>query len=143
SEDLSYSLNQQYELQYKYTALQKHLNLDAEALNKIANEQRLADFDEASAKQDKKDNLTAATTVSADSTVTITSIAKDEAGNDRGIFRSRLKLSESGAPDLIKGLEGKSVGDRVTVTLNGVSHDVELLAIRNPVVAPATVEATH
>ena len=57
SDDLGSALNQLYELQYKYTALQKHLNLDVEALNKIANQQRLLDFDEAAVKQDAKDNL--------------------------------------------------------------------------------------
>lgn len=143
SEDLGSALNQLYELQYKYNAVQKLLNLDQEALNKIANEQRLADFNDASAKQDVKENLVASDVVAADSTVTITSVASDDQGNDRGIFRSRLKLSESGVPDLIKGLDGKKVGEKVTVKLNGFDHEVELLSIRNPAQVEAQPEATH
>ena len=143
SEDLGYALNQVSELQYKQSALQKHLNCDAAALDKIANEQRLVDFDKASAKQDSQDNLTTAEVVSADSTITLTSEAKDEAGNDRGIFRSRIKLSESGSPDLIAQLTGKTVGTKVQVKLNGVDHTVELLAIRNPTQVEAVQEATH
>ncbi len=142
SEDLGSALNQLYELQYKYTALQKHLNLNVEDLNKIANEQRLKDFDEASVKADEKENLEVAETVEADSTITLTSVAKDEQGNDRGIFRSRIKLSESGVPDLINGLTGKKVGDKVQVKLNGVDHEVELLSVRNPKKEVAA-EVTH
>lgn len=145
SDDLGSALNQLYELQYKYNAVVKLQGLSAEELNKIGNEQRLADFNEAAAKADAKDGLTVAETVEATSIVTLTSEAKDEAGNDRGIFRSRLQLSESGVPDLIAGLTGKKVGDKVPVKLNGVDHVVELLSIRNPapaVEAPAA-EVSH
>lgn len=146
-DDLGSALNQLYELQYKYTAVQKHLNLDVEALNKIANEQRLKDFEEGSAKADEKELLAPADAVGQDSTIVITSTAKDESGNDRGIFRSRLKLSESGVPDLINALQGKKVGDKVQVKLNNVDHEVELLSIRNPLQTAeqvaTTTEATH
>ena len=143
SQDLGNALNQLYELQYKYTALQKHLNLPTEALNELANQQRLVDFNDAAAKQDTKDALIEATEVGADSTVTLTSEAKDETGADAGIFRSRIKLSESGVPDLITGLTGKKVGDKVAVNLNGLEHTVELLSIRNPTEVQPALEATH
>ena len=145
SDDLGSALNQLYELQYKYTAIQKHLNLDAAALDAVANEQRLKDFNAGSVAADAKENLIEAAAVAADSTVTITSTAKDEQGTDRGIFRSRLKLSECGVPDLISGLAGKAVGDKVQVKLNGVDHEIELLAIRNPaqVAVEVVPEATH
>lgn len=143
SDDLGAALNQLYELQYKYNAVSQHLKLDEKVLNDIANQQRLVDFNDAAAKQDVKDGLVAADTVGADSTVVITSTATDEQGKDRGIFRSRLKLSESGVPDLISGLAGKKVGDKVTATLNGISHQVELLAVLNPAPVEAQPEATH
>ncbi len=144
SDDLGSALNQLYELQYKYNAVVKLQGLSAEELNKIGNEQRLVDFNEASAKADAKDGLLVADVVGADSTVTITSDAKDADGHDRGIFRSRLLLRECGVPDLIKELEGKKVGDKVTVKLNNLDHTVELLSIRNPapVEAPAP-EVSH
>ena len=142
-EDLGSAMNQLYELQYKYTALQKHFNVDSEVLNKIANEYRLKDFEETATKQDGVDKLTAADTVGTDSTVVITSTATDADGNDRGIFRSRLKLSESGVPDLITGLNGKKVGDKLNVKLNGVDHEVELLSIRNPIPVLETLTAEN
>lgn len=143
SDDLGATLNQLYELQYKYNALAKHLNVDENVLNELANKQRLVDFEEAAVKQDAKEGLVSADVVTADSTIVITSVAKDEKGNDKGIFRSRLKLSESGVPDMISGLDGKKVGDKVTVKLNGLDHEVEVLAIRAPTQAETQQEVSH
>lgn len=143
SDDLGYALNQLSELQYKYGAAVKALNLSPEELNKIGNDQRLVDFNEASAKADVKEGLEAADAVAENSTVTITSTAKDPEGNDRGIFRSRLELAKSGVPALISGLQGQAAGAKVTVQLNGLDHEVELLSIRNPKVVEATAEVSH
>ncbi len=46
-------------------------------------------------------------------------------------------MAECGVPALIKGLTGQVAGTKVPCTLNGVDHQVELLAIRNP--PPAVV----
>jgi hypothetical protein len=132
SDDLGMALNQLYELQYKYGALQKHLKLDTDELNKIANEQRLVDFNEAAAKQDASEKLIEVEAIGADSTIVLTSTATDDKGNDCGIFRSRVKLTDSGVPELIQGLQGKKVGDKVTVKLNDLDHTIEVLAIRDP-----------
>jgi hypothetical protein len=132
SEDVNAAMQQLMEVQYKLDAVTKHFNLDPKVLADIANQQRLVDFTDASVKADIKDNLINADVVSEDSTVVITSKATDENGNDRGIFRSRLKLSEAGVPDMIAAFQGKQVGDKVTTKLNGLDHEVELLAIRNP-----------
>lgn len=132
SDDLGFALNQLSELQYKYGAVVKALKLSAEDLNKIGNEQRLIDFDEASIKADAKEALAAADVIGQDSTVVITSTAKDPEGHDRGIFRSRLKLADCGVPALIQELQGKSAGTKINVQLNGLDHEVELLSVRNP-----------
>lgn len=143
SDDLGFALNQLNDLQYKNTALIKHFNVSTETLDKLANEQRLLDFNEAAEKADAKESLVVADVASGESTVTITSTAKDESGNDRGIFRSRIKLVESGSPDLIAALTGKKAGDKVQVKLNGVDHEVELLAIRNSSLVAATTETVQ
>jgi hypothetical protein len=145
-DDLGAALSQLTELQYKYTALQKHLNLDTAALDKVANEQRLKDFEAGSIAADAKENLQVADVVGADSTITITSTSTNDKGEDGGIFRSRLKLAECGVPDMITALTGKTVGSKTDVKLNGINHVVEILAIRNPVEAPAeqaAPEVTH
>lgn len=138
SSDLNAALNQMYELQYTLNALTKHLNVDSKTLGAIANVQRLADFNEAAQKADGKEELELADVVGEQSTIVITSSAVDDNGADAGIFRSRLKLADSGVPDLIQALIGKSVGDKVDVKLNNINHSVELLAVRNPI--PKLVE---
>lgn len=117
------------ELQYKVLAVQEVSGLDVEQMNAVANRKRLIDFDEASMKEDVARNFTVGTVVDAQSTVILTT--KTE-GEDRGIFRSRLKLVECGVPDLIEAFTGREVGARALVVLNGIEHEVELLGIRQP-----------
>ena len=144
-DDLGSALSQLTELQYKYAAVQKHLNLDTATLDKLANEQRLKDFEIGSAQADVKENLEVADVVGAESTITITSSSVNDQGVDGGIFRSRLKLAECGVPDMITALTGKTVGSKTDVKLNGNNHVVEILAIRNPVQVQAepALEVTH
>lgn len=139
SNDLGNAFNQLYELQYKYSALQKNLNLDTKVLNELANEQRLKDFEEAAVKADERENLVDTGVVNTDSTIVITSVAQDADGNDKGIFRSRLKLAECGVPDLITKITGKAKGEKVQVSLNGIEHSIELLSTKGP----SSQEVTH
>jgi hypothetical protein len=134
-EDLGNSLGLINELQYKILAVQRVSSLDLQALADVANELRLKDFNEASDKEDAEGKYTVGTVVDERSTVILTSKTEDP---DKGIFRSRLKLSECGVPDLIKAFMGREAGAKALVKLNGVDHEVELLAIRQPpVVAQA------
>lgn len=128
-QDLGRALGLINELQYKILAVQKVANLDSAQLSAIADELRLKDFVEASDKEDAEQNFTVGTVVDADSTVILTSTTEN---TDKGIFRSKLKLSECGVPDLIKAFEGREVGAKAIVSLNGAEHTVELLGIRQP-----------
>lgn len=117
------------ELQYKVLALQQYSSIDAVKLAEISNELRLRDFTEASDKEDQALHFSVVDTVEDDSTIIITSRTEVE---DQGIFRSRIKLADTGSPELIQGLLGKTVGTKLTVKLNGVDHEIELLGIRRP-----------
>lgn len=143
--DVETTHSQLFNLQYKVLAMQKALNLDPAALDLIVEGQRLIDFNEAAIKADAKDDLVVADLVGQDSTITMTSIATDASGKDVGIARSRMKLSETGVPDLINGFMNQPVGTKIYVTLNNVIHEIELLAIRNPVetLKPILQEVTH
>ena len=125
-EDLGRALGLINELQYKVLAMQQCSNLDKDALNNAANTLRLSDFTEASTKENAEKGYTPGTVVDEDSVVVLTSTTDKP---DHGIFRSKLKLVESGVPDLIKGLTGREVGAKVIITLNGMEHTVELLEI--------------
>lgn len=138
-EDLGRALNLINELQYKALSIQKVANLDSALLVAEANILRLNDFENASTKEDVEKNYTIGTTVDDDSIVILTSTTDDP--NDSGIFRSKIKLSECGVPDLIEAFKGREVGAKAIVTLNGVEHTVELLGIRQaPKQEPAALQ---
>lgn len=140
SQDLGRALGLINELQYKILAIQEVAKLDTEAMNSIANQKRLKDFEEASDKEDLEQGFTIGSVVDTDSTVILTSTTEDP---DKGIFRSRIKLSEAGVPDLIKAFEGREVGAKAIVSLNGVDHTVELLGIRQPRKMPSTEQSNQ
>lgn len=118
------------ELQYKFLALQEVTGASVDQLAEVAARLRLKDFEEASSKEDQVKGFTVIDAVEDDSTVILTSTTKETP--DQGIFRSRVRLSETGSPELIQGLTGKGVGTKVVAKLNGVEHEVELLGIRKP-----------
>lgn len=128
-QDLGSAMGLINELQYKILGVQRLTGLDNGQLAVIADELRLKDFNEASDKEDAKEGFTKGIAVDNDSTVIITSTTKEV---DKGIFRSKIKLAECGVPDLIKALEGKEVGTKALVQLNGVEHEVELLSVLQP-----------
>lgn len=129
-EDVSKLFQLASELQYKFLALQEVMGVDVAALNAVTTRLRLKDFEEASTKEDLEKGFTAIDTVEDSSTVILTSTTAG--GADQGIFRSRVKLTDTGSPELIQGLMGKTVGTKCTVKLNNVDHEVELLGVRRP-----------
>ena len=133
-DDLNRSLNIVSELQYKILAMQKVGSFDDKQMAAVANDLRLVDFNDAAAKEDAKEGLLAGDVVLESSIITITSIATGADGKDNSIFRSRIKLADTGVPDLITSLLGQKVGVKVTVKLNEVDHEIELLDIKNPAV---------
>jgi len=139
SYDIGKAFNMISELQYKLLAAEKIANLDPKAIAAAANEIRLTDFNEASAKEDIQKNYTIPEVVSEDSVVIITTTAEQP---DKSIFRSKVALKEANVPELTKGLVGREVGAKLVVSLAGVKHTVELLGIRQPPAAkPTAIDA--
>jgi|ERR1051325_332807 hypothetical protein len=138
-QDLGRALGLINEMQYKLLAYQQVANLDVAKLNDVANGLRLKDFNDASNREDQEGGFTEGDVVTEDSTVVITSTTENV---DKGIFRSRIKLSECGVKDLIDGFMGRPVGAKIITKLNGEEHTVELLAIRNPPPAETVPQAT-
>ncbi len=129
TEDLGRLFQQTTELQYKFLALQEVLAVDMEKVKAVTERLRLKDFQDASDKEDLEKGFTVADVVEDDCTVILTSTTEDA---ETGIFRSRVKLADTGSPALIQGLSGKTVGTKVEVELNGTKHLVELLGVRKP-----------
>jgi len=127
--DLGGVLSQMSEFQYKLNAVMAALNLDPANIASLANVQRLTDFNNGANNADIAENLSVGDLVTEESTVILTSTTDDKEGE---IFRSRIKLADSGVPALMKGMLGQPVGTIVDVELNNKLHHVEVLAIRNP-----------
>jgi hypothetical protein len=139
SKDLGKAFGVVNELQYKILAMQSLYSEDEmTSISQKAEALRLKDFEEASAAEDTEGNFTFGDKVQENSTVIITSTTQDGAG----LFRSRIKLAESGVPALIQGLMGQGVGTKVKCQLNGADHEVELLGIRNPPPTEKVEQAT-
>jgi len=123
------------DLQYRTLAMIEVAGTNKDQLDAKADELKLKDYNDASDREDAEKKYVPGDVVKADSIVIITS---DAEGN-KGIFRSKFKLSEANAPELQAALEGKKVGDRAKVTLNGLEHDIELVGIREETVPEVSV----
>lgn len=139
--DMNQAMNLLNDLQYRTLATVEIANIDKDLLDSKADAMKLVDYTKASDKEDAEKNYATATTVAEDSIV----IIRSDAPNDRGIFRSKFKLADSGVPEMKTALLGKTVGDRVLVKLGEVDHDVEIVGVRTeppkalvPEVVPAT-----
>ena len=121
SEDVGKAFNLINEMQYKLIAVQRITGLDVRELASIADELRLKDFNDASDEEDKKEGYTLGTIVDENSVVILTSKTVPQEGQpdapDAGIFRSKIRLSTCGVPDLIEAFTGKEVGTKATVKL--------------------------
>jgi sporulation protein YlmC with PRC-barrel domain len=128
--DLGRTVGVMNDLQYRLLAYQEVSGVDIEALKAKADELRLKDYNEASDKEDAEKGLIPVDTVeSVNDYVVISSTTPGEA-QDKGIFRSKFRISESGIAELMTGLIGKKVGETLEVKLADLNHVVEVLAIR-------------
>jgi len=138
--DVGSTMNIANDLQYRTLAMIELNKFDTESLNKIAEEFKLNDFNKASDAEDVERGYTVieGRPATKDDIVILTSTTENK--EDQGIFRSKIKLGACGVPDLIEAIEGKNIGDKVSITINNAAHEVELLAIREE---PNEVEPTE
>jgi len=117
------------DFQYRILGLQKCLPVNIEELTTIVDSLKLKDWQDASDKDDESNGLIAADSVSSkEDFVILTSKVLGEEP-EHGIFRSKIKLEETGQ-ELTDALLNKKVGQSVDVELNGKTHHVTLLGVR-------------
>lgn len=140
--DLGELAARQRELQYRVLACQELLSLKLDDIEAKSLELQAKDFQESSDKEDADKSYTVADVVAENSAVIITSKTPEEE-EDKGIFRSKIVLSDIAIPELSESLLGKKVGDKVESDVNGVKHVIEVLGIRSvPEPEPEKEEAT-
>jgi len=138
AKDLGELAGRQREMQYRILAAQELLALNADVLNKKAEELQIRDFSEASDKEDMEKGYTPQDEVKEDGIVIFTSKTPDET-EEKGFLRSKLLVSEIGLPDLKAAFIGKKVGESFEADVNGVKHTITVLGSR-AVPAPEPTE---
>jgi len=128
------------DLQYKTQAMIKMSEFDLEKLETIADELKLVDYTKASDSEDETKGYLVITdrVVADEDIVIITSTTADD--DAQGIFRSKFKLSTCGSPELIESLGGATIGTKTDIEINGATHSVELLGIREETLQPEATE---
>lgn len=122
------------DLQYRLLAMIDLAGIDKDALQEKADTRKLLEFDAESLNKDNAEGLTIAATVdNTEDTVILTSSTPDEL-EDKGILRSRIKISEMNQPELEEKLMGRAAGDTVEAQLNGSRHMVTILGVRRATV---------
>lgn len=128
--ELSNATSMLNDFQYRLLAVQQLNNLDPKKLQDVADALKIDDFNKECVRKDLNDKAEIVNTIESSEDIVIVTSSTPGAEFDQGILRSRIKVSETNLPELIDLLVGKSVGDKVTATLNGVSHSIEILGVR-------------
>lgn len=130
-EDLTRFYSALNDVQYKTGALLSSVpGVSREQIAALADQLKLADWQESSDKDDATNALVSADFVSSENDIVIiTSTTPDEA-EDKGIFRSKSLLKDIANQDIVNGLLNKPVGTTLETTINGSRHVVELLGVR-------------
>lgn len=132
-----------HDIQYRLLAAQELLGLDSDALSKKADEIRLKDYTEASDKEDLEHGYTNKEVVDTESDMVIITSSTPDEEKDRGIFRSKILVSDTG-PDLAPKFVGKKIGDTIEHVLDNTKHIIEILGVRDipaPVVENESVDS--
>lgn len=124
--DLGELANRQRELQYRTLSMNELLKLDIDEINAISEKKQIADFNEASDKEDKEMSYTITDVVAEDSVVIVTTDTEDKT---KSILRSKIIVSQIGIPKLKEDILGKKVNDKFETDINGTNHTVTVLSI--------------
>lgn len=119
------------DFQYRTLSMLELGNFDKDAIEKKAEEFKIADFTKASDKEDetKGYEVDPAGVIGEESIVLISSTTPDLT-EDKGIFRSKFQMAEVSTPELREKLLGAKVGDTVEVDIQGTKHVVSILGLR-------------
>jgi hypothetical protein len=124
--------------QYRFLALQQSIpGLDITDVAVKADAIKLNDWNDASDRDDSERKFTVADTVVDASNIVIFKSSVPSPAGDKGIFRSKIALTDTGSQDTINAFLNKKVGDEFTVKLGNEDHLVTLLGVR---VAPPAQE---
>lgn len=128
-ERLAFVVSLNNDLQYRLLALQKTTGVDIAALQAEADKMKLEEWEKASEDDNKARNLTKADCVSDENSIVVFTSSTPDLEEDKGIFRSKVSVSEIGTKEAKEVFVGKKPGDTFDIQLAGNKHRVELLEV--------------
>lgn len=135
-EDLTRFYSALNDAQYKTSALLSSVpGVSREQIAALADQLKLADWQQSSDKDDQARGLVPVDAVSSEDDVVIIASTTPDEPEDKGIFRSKSPLKDIANQDIVNGFLNKAVGETVETTINGSRHVVELLGVRRLVKA--------
>lgn len=142
SGDLRATTGMLNDYQYRFLALQGHLGVDVNKLAVDADGLKLKDWNDASDRDDVENKFVPANVVSDVTNTVIFASTTPDLPEDKGIFRSKVVLADTGSKEFIDAVLGKTVGDVFDVKLNNDLHRVTLLGVRVAPVSESAAEAS-
>lgn len=117
------------DLQYRLLALQAVTGVDIDKVQAEADRLKIEEWNKASDEDSIAKGLVAIDSVLDEQSIVIFMSSTPDLPEDRGIFRSKVRLIELGSKEAIDAFRGKKVGDEFEVVLAEQKHLVTLLAI--------------
>jgi hypothetical protein len=117
------------DLQYRLLAVQKVSGLDLNSLQKEADRLKLEEWTKASDEDSASRGLLPAAEVASQNSVVVFTSTTPESQEDKGIFRSKVKVLEIGSTEAAAAFYGKKPGDKFDIVLADTKHVVELLQV--------------
>jgi len=117
------------DLQYRLLALQKVTGVDLALVQAEADRLKLEEWKRASDEDSKAKGLVSADVVKSKESVVVFTSSTPDLPEDRGVFRSKIRVLELGSLPAMEAFEGKKPGDVFDVTLADQRHVVTLLEV--------------
>jgi len=128
-EKMTFLVGANTDTQYRALAMQNLLGVDVSKLQEEADKIRLDEWEKASDEDTKKRSLVQVDSVDGTDCVVAFTSSTPDLPEDRGVFRSKITLSDIGNPDSAAAFIGKKPGDVFDVVLADQRHVVTLLDV--------------
>lgn len=117
------------DLQYRLLALQKVTGVDLALVQTEADRLKLEEWDRASKEDSAARGLVKSDEVSSKQSIVVFTSTTPDLPEDRGVFRSKVRVVELGSVPVMEAFEGKRPGDVFEVNLADQKHQVTLLEV--------------
>lgn len=117
------------DLQYRLLALQAVTGVDLNKVQSEADRLKIEEWNKASNEDSLAKGLVAVSEVLDEESIVVFTSSTPELPEDRGVFRSKVRLIELGSKEATTTFKGKKVNDQFEVVLADQKHLVTLLEV--------------